>query len=321
MNAPVLVIGGAGYIGSHLCKSLAHQGYTPIVYDSLRTGHKEFVRFGPLLVGDLLDTPYLESVLKEYHPSAVFHLAADSHARETSQKALTYYQNNLGGTLSLLQALSKHPVPYLLFSSSAAVYGESSTSPIPESSPLIPLSYYGRTKLACEFAIHDFCQGQNIQYAFLRYFNAAGADPEGEIGERHTPETHLIPLLIQVLKKELSHFTLFGKPHKTEDTTAIRDFIHVTDLAIGHLQALEWLQAHSGHLTLNLGSGQGYSILQIISALERKVGSSIPLLRTHEVEEPSCLVADITNARTLLGFTPEHSSLDSILDTALRWHL
>src|SRR3990167_383678 len=223
MSPYVLVVGGAGYIGSHLCKALAKNGYLPVVYDSLKTGHRSFVRFGPFVQGDLLDKALLVRTLKKYSPIAVFHLASDSNTREPASKAFSYYQNNLVGTFSLLEALLQHQVPYFIFSSSASIYGKGLANQIPETAKLDPINVYGRTKLSAEFMIKDFCEGQNMHYAYLRYFNAAGADLDGELGESHDPETHLIPLLIQVLQGKKEFFSILGKPHKTKDGTARRD--------------------------------------------------------------------------------------------------
>ena len=319
MSKNVLVTGGAGYIGSHLCKALALKGYTPITYDSLQTGHLSAVRFGPFVKGDILDAPLLLSTLKTYKPEAIFHLASYSNTRESVAKAALYYKNNLIGTHTLLEALLSCPVPYFIFSSSASVYGQASDTPLLESSPLIPSSPYGRTKLSSELMIADFCKSQHMNYANLRYFNAAGADKEGEIGESHYPETHLIPLLIESLKGEHT-FQLFGANHNTHDGTAKRDFVHVSDLAEGHIQALEFLKTHKENLTLNLGSGKAHSILEVITDLQVRTEKKVPIYKNTSLEEPSCLVADITLAKNLINWNPLHSSLGNIIETALRWH-
>lgn len=320
MKAAILITGGAGYIGSHLCKALAKDGYTPIVYDSFKTGHRSFVRWGPYVEGDMLDVAKLSSTIREFSPLAIFHLAADSHVRSSLTNPLLYYKNNLGGVLSLLEALTIAPVPYLVFSSSAAVYGAGSCALIKEDAPLKPINPYGQTKLMAEQMIADFCATKEIRYANLRYFNAAGADLEKEIGESHSPESHVIPLLIEVLQRKRECFVLFGKHHPTRDGTACRDFIHVTDLAEGHLAALRWMQVTQENITLNLGSGKGYTILEIIEALERKVSKKIKVVESIPLEEPATLIADSSLAQDLLQWTPVHSSLDQILETALRWH-
>ncbi len=321
MEQCVLVTGGAGYIGSHLCKTLALHGYTPIVYDSFKTGHRSFVLWGPSIEGDVLDTSLLTATLKQFNPCAVFHLAADSHVRASILDPLVYYKNNLGGTLSLLQAMSFYPIPHLIFSSSASVYGNGDLQPLLETAPLNPTHPYGRTKLVAEQMIADFCKTKKIHYAILRYFNAAGADLEGKIGEMHNPETHLIPLLIQVLQGKKEAFQLFGKKHPTHDGTAKRDFVHVSDLAEGHVAALQWLQKFEGNLTLNFGSGKGHTILDVASLLEAKTNRKIPIIESHSLDEPTSLIAEITLAKEFLSWSPKLSSLDNILETALRWHL
>jgi UDP-arabinose 4-epimerase len=319
MSPYVLVTGGAGYIGSHLCKALANSGYIPIVYDSLVTGHKSAVKWGPFIKGDILNEPLLIQTLKRFSPLAVFHLAGYSDARESMQNPLSYYENNVIGTCSLLRALLKHPVPYFIFSSSAAVYGEGGSPLLKEDSRALPITPYGRTKLAIEKMIGDFSKENKVLYANLRYFNAAGADLEGETGEAHDPETHLIPLLIQVLQKKKGHFSLLKDSHATKDGTAVRDFIHVEDLAAGHIQALDYLIKYKKSITLNLGSEKGHSILEIISSLQKKTNKTIPIAKSIAVDEPSSLIADASLAKELIGFSPQHS-LDTILETALRWH-
>jgi len=313
----VLVTGGAGYIGSHLCKALYEQGYTPIVYDSLKTGHANFVKWGPLIVGDILDEECFLSACTTYTPFAIFHLAADSYTRESPHKASSYYETNVQGTLSILNVLKQIPPAYLIFASSAAVYGSVYDHPIQETRPTLPTSLYGRTKLSCEHAIQDLCP---CPYAILRYFNVAGADSDSMIGERHLPETHLIPLLIHVWQKKIPYLSLLGIPHATHDTTAIRDFIHVTDLAKAHLLVLQYLLKHHHSLIMNLGSGIGHTLLEVLHALEAKVKTPISYQRTQTVQEPAVLIGDISKAKQLLSFTPNYS-LDDILETALHWHI
>lgn len=317
----VLVIGGAGYIGSHICKALAYNGYTPIVYDAFTTGHRCFVRFGPHVEGNLLNLAELTKALHTYTPLAVIHLAAYSNIRQSLLEKELYYQNNLQGTKTLLEALKAHPVPHLLFSSSASVYGMGSNMPIKEDAPTSASNPYAETKLFSEKLIEDFCAKHPTFYGNLRYFNVAGADPEKEIGEAHTPETHLIPLLIQVVKKERSFFPLLSSSHPTIDGTAQRDFVHVSDLAKAHIDVLEWMQTYKQNITLNLGSGKGHTLLEIIKRLENKVGSRIAIEPKTPIEEPPSLVADITKASSLLGWNPTHSDLDTILETALSWHV
>jgi UDP-glucose-4-epimerase GalE len=314
-----LVIGGAGYIGSHLCKALAYEGYSPITYDSLETGHRSCIRWGPFIQGNILNKPLLSSTLKQFAPSAVFHLAAYSNARSTQNRA--YFRNNVLGTQTVLEAMQQSHICPFIFSSSAAVYGQGSNLQMEENCPALPLSVYGKTKLACEGLVADFCQNMDVPYAILRYFNVAGADPDREIGENHDPETHLIPSLIKILSKPSEHFTLFSHNHPTHDGTAKRDFIHVCDLARAHIDLLKWLHEHKKKIILNLGSGIGHTILDVISSLEAITQKKIPIQIAEQVLEPSCLVADIAKAKKLLDWEPKCSDLTSIIHSALNWHL
>ncbi len=320
MKGNVLVIGGAGYIGSHVCKALATHDYTPITYDSLVIGRLQSVKWGPFIKGDILDKNLLVSTLKAFMPIAVFHLASYSNTRQSIFEADSYYRNNLLGTATILEALTEYPPAYFLFSSSASVYGQGALTPIKEDALLHPTNPYGHTKLLSEYMVEGFCKQNNIHYANLRYFNVAGADPDKEIGEIHDPETHLIPLLIQVLKKEKACFPLLNTKHPTPDGTAERDFIHVSDLAKAHIHALEWLYKYKKNITLNLGSGSGYTILEIIKKLENITGQKIPISLQPPIEEPPSLIADTTKAKDLLNWIPS-SNLDMILETALNWHL
>ncbi len=322
MGKNVLVTGGAGYIGSHLCKALALEGYTPITYDSLETGNLSSILFGPFVQGNVLDLPLLLSTLKTFQPIAVFHLASYTNARAPIEESQNYYRNNLIGTATLLEALKISPCPYLLFSSSASIYGNNSNDSlkIKENSPLEGTSPYARTKLSSEKLIADFCKQNKTYYANLRYFNVAGADLDNEIGELHTPETHLIPLLIQVLQGKKKEFFLFANQHNTHDGTAKRDFIHVADLAQGHIDALHFLEKNKTSITLNLGSETGHTILDIITKLQEKTAKKIQIIKAHQIEEPASLIADTTLAKNLINWNPRNSSLDTILDTALRWH-
>jgi UDP-arabinose 4-epimerase len=316
----VMVIGGAGYIGSHVCKTLAQAGYYPITYDSLQTGHRWAVKWGPLIEDDILDLAALQRAFSQYNPMAVFHLASLINARESTGQPGLYFRNNMIGTLHVLEAMQTSKVPYLIFSSSASVYGQPKYWPIDEEHPLVPLHPYGKSKLACEFMIEDFCKAHSMHYTALRYFNAAGADPDGEIGEAHLPETHLIPLIIEVIQGKRDSFQLFGNQHPTPDGTAIRDYIHVTDLALAHLKAYEWMQKHNQSLTVNLGSGQGYSNLEIIKHFESMISRSVPVILSSQTLEPARLIANWTKAKQLLNWEPAHSDLAHLLSTAWKWH-
>lgn len=321
MNKTVLVTGGAGYIGSHLCKALAAAGYEPVTYDSLELGHKAFVRFGPLVQGNILDKSLLISTIKQFQPVSVFHLAAYTNARCLQEEIPSYYENNFIGTQTVLEALQECPPSSFIFSSSASVYGFGGKDPISESSPTKPLSHYGKTKLACENLISTSCEKLGIAHGILRYFNVAGADRSGEIGENHNPETHLIPFLIQVLQQEKEHFPLLVDDHPTHDGSAKRDFIHVSDLAQAHVDTLQWLEKHKKPLTLNLGSGLGHTILDVVAHLEKIMQKKIKVQKASPIQEPACLVADISRAKSLLGWEPKHSDLSTILTSALNWHL
>jgi len=321
MTNRVLVTGGAGYIGSHICKALALAGYTPVTYDSLEIGNRSAVKWGPLVEGNILDKSLLSETIKMFRPIAVFHLASYSNMRESLSQKDLYYKNNLVGTASVLECLTSAPPRCFLFSSSASVYGAGSNSPLKENSPVVPGHPYGHTKLLSEYMIEGFCKQRGIHYGNLRYFNAAGADPDGEIGEAHDPETHLIPLLIQVLKNEKAEFSLLNRSHKTADGTAERDFIHVSDLAEGHILAFRFMESEKKNLTINLGSGKGHTILEIVKRLEELSGKKIRVVSGQPTDEPGSLIADITSGSSLIGWNPKHSTLDTILQTALHWHL
>ncbi len=320
MADTVLVIGGAGYIGSHLCKALAQAGYNPITYDSLETGNLSSVRYGPFIKGNVLDLQLLISTLKTLQPTAIFHLASYTNARASKEESQSYFTNNLLGTSTLLEAINKSPVPYLLFSSSASIYKNNPNASLKETDPLEPTSPYAQTKFSSERLIEAFCKTHPTQYANLRYFNVAGADLEKEIGELHTPETHLIPLLIQVSQGKKKEFVLFDTQHPTHDKTAQRDFIHVCDIAKGHIDALNFLKKHKTNLTINLGSGTGHTILDVLTKLQEKTGKKIQIVKAPPIQEPASLIANIELAKKLINWAPKHSSLDTILETALRWH-
>jgi len=315
----VLITGGAGYIGSHTCKLLANSGYTPITYDDLSTGHKDFVKWGDLVVGDLNDTDKLTRTLNTYNPIAVIHFAASAYVGESIENPFKYYKNNVGGTISLLDAMRKAGVKHLVFSSTCATYGLTEGWGIKENTPQNPINPYGRSKLMVEEILRDLSFRGEMNYVALRYFNAAGADGNAEIGEMHKPETHLIPLAIQsafggpVLK-------IFGTSFLTQDGTAIRDFIHVEDLALGHLRALEYLLSGGISDQVNLGTGNGTSVFEIITAL-KGIGVNVLYENVPKREgDPSHLVADTTKARDLFGWSAKYTDIRDTLLTALKWH-
>ncbi len=306
----ILVVGGAGYIGSHTCKALKENGFNPVVYDNLSNGHAWAVQYGPLVVGDILDDGLLDQTIKNYQPQAVFHFASLIDARASMHDPSGYYQNNVVGSLRLLQAMTRNNLKRLVFSSTAAVYGQPIRDKLDENHPCAPVNVYGHTKWMTEQMIRDF----GMETVILRYFNAAGADLEGKLGEAHTPETHLIPNALKTALGKQSYLKMMG------DGTAIRDFIHVTDLARAHVQALEWLLSGKGSMTFNLGTGKGHSVQEIVTMVEKLTKNTIKKEwgATHPAD-PFALVADSTRAGELLRWKPQHSDLETIITTALGW--
>ncbi len=321
MTKTVLVVGGAGYIGSHVCKALKAEGLLPVVFDNLSHGHRWAVRYGPLFYGNLEVKKDLDLAFSQYQPTAVIHLASYIHVRESVENPYKYYQNNISGTLALLDAMARHQVDRLVFSSTAAVYGEPKYLPIDEQHLKMPMNPYGKSKWVVEQLLEDFYRAHGIHFMTLRYFNAAGADLEGEIGEAHSPETHLLPLAIQTALKARSFLTIYGTDHPTMDGTAIRDYVHVIDLADAHVRALHWLEKKEPPLSLNLGAERGYSIKEIISALETRTGSPVPVkIAPRSLADPPTLIADATLAKKILGWTARHSSLETLIESAWNWH-
>ncbi|MEQ1497485.1 MAG: UDP-glucose 4-epimerase GalE [Novosphingobium sp.] len=313
----VLVTGGAGFIGSHACKALAAANYLAVSYDNLSTGHIEAVKWGPLHRGDVLDTDRLTAVLRESQAQAVMHFAASAYVGESVSDPQKYYRNNVVGMSSLLDAMSATRLKTLVFSSSCATYGEPVHSPIDEDTPQRPINPYGRTKLICEEMVRDTAYAHGLCYAILRYFNAAGADPEGELIEHHKPETHLIPSVLMAALGLRDEIQVFGDTFPTPDGTCIRDYIHVTDLAHGHVLALTHLLRTGDSLTLNLGTGQGSSVRDVIRACEACVDRPIPQrMVAARAGDPPLLVADANRAQTALGFIPTHSDLPMIVKDA-----
>jgi UDP-arabinose 4-epimerase len=320
-DAIVLVTGGAGYIGAHTCKLLAERGLTPVCFDNLVYGHRDAVRWGPLEEGDVTDGARLAEVLRKYRPGAVIHFAAFTYVGESVENPGKYYRNNVGGTLNLLEAMRDRQVRRIVFSSTCATYGEPQHIPLTEDHPQNPINPYGATKLMVERMLDDFEAAYGFKSAALRYFNAAGADPETEIGEDHDPETHLIPIVLDVALGRRNEVAVFGDDYDTPDGTCIRDYIHVTDLADAHLKALDHLENEQASLRLNLGNGQGYSVKEVIEAAERVTGRAIRArMAERRAGDPPRLVGDATRARKTLGWTPEYASLETILEHAWAWH-
>ena len=294
----VLVAGGAGYIGSHACEALAQAGYEPVAYDNLSFGHREMVRFGPLEEGDIRDRERLVEVMRRHRPVAVMHFAALIAVGESVQDPAIYYDNNVRGALNLLDAMRQCGVDKLVFSSTAAVYGLPETQPITEQAAQAPINPYGRTKLMIEQALADYGSAYGLRSVSLRYFNACGAHPSGEIGEMHEPETHLIPRALMALLGQIEALDVMGQDYPTPDGTALRDYIHVCDLADAHVAALRYLERGGETAAMNLGTGRGFSVREILQAAERVVGRSVPArFAPRRAGDPPMLIADPGLAR------------------------
>lgn len=316
-----LVTGGAGYVGSHCCKALAAAGYTPVVADNLYRGHADCVKWGPLHVGDVRDGAFLDELFAEYRPQAVFHFAGLTYVAESVEQPGLYYDNNTAGTLSLLEAMRRGGCSNMIFSSTAAVYGDPEYTPIDEKHRKQPINPYGHSKLFVENILSDYERAHGISYAALRYFNAAGADTGGEIGERHSPETHLIPLIIDAALGRRDSIKIFGTDYPTDNGTAVRDYIHVSDLASAHIMAMEGIAGGGASLRLNLGTGRGSSVLQVIESVRRISGRNFQTAdEPRRAGDPPFLVADPSQARSVLGWECRHRELDEIVETAWSWH-
>ncbi|WP_370878606.1 UDP-glucose 4-epimerase GalE [Pararhizobium capsulatum] len=317
MQRRVLVAGGAGYIGSHTAKLLHARGIEPVVYDNLVTGHRCSVRWGPFVHGDILDIGHLSKTLAEYRPDAVVHFAASAYVGESVEEPAKYYRNNVAGTLSLLDACRHADIGKVIFSSSCATYGVPEVLPISEATPQQPINPYGRTKLIAEQILQDYAAAYQLRYVALRYFNACGADPDGELGEWHEPETHLIPRALLAASGKISHLSVYGDDYETEDGTCIRDYIHVTDLARAHVLALDHLVRGGRNLSVNLGTGTGSSIGEIIRTIGRLTEREVPVeMHPKRAGDPPVLFADPAFALESLGFSPVYSDLDTIIRTA-----
>lgn len=317
----ILVCGGAGYIGAHMAKALAQAGFDVTVFDNLSTGHREAVRWGDLVEGDLLDPLALERLFAARRIDAVMHFCALSQVGASVSDPYDYYRNNVTGTLNLLEAMRRAGVGRLVFSSTAAVYGLPTTERLDESHPKVPINPYGASKLMVERILEDAAHAYGLRSVALRYFNAAGADPGGEIGESHSPETHLIPNVLRCALGTGAPLNIYGDDYDTPDGTCVRDYVHVNDLAAAHLLAIRHLDEHAGAHCFNLGSGCGYSVLEIIEAARRTAGVTIPFtVAPRRGGDPSVLVADASRAVDVLGWHPLHTDVSSIIETAWRWH-
>lgn len=313
----ILVVGGAGFIGSHTAKLLHRQGFEPIVYDNLSTGHLSSVRWGPFIRGDILDAQRLADAIESHEPAAIIHFAASAYVGESVENPAKYYTNNVNGTLSLLEACRRTGADKLIFSSSCAIYGIPDHLPIRECETQRPINPYGRTKLIAEHILADYSAAYGLHYVALRYFNASGADPERELGEWHDPETHLIPRALLATRGSIDTLEVYGDDYGTPDGTCIRDYIHVMDLARAHVLAVEYLMAGGGDLAVNLGTGRGTSIKEIVDAIGRVCGRPVPVvMRPRRPGDPPALYAASDLAAAKLGFRALHSDIETIIRTA-----
>jgi UDP-glucose 4-epimerase len=317
----ILVVGGAGYIGSHMVKDLVRADKNVVVLDNLARGHRDLVPGGVFVEGDLGDSALLDRVFSEYKIDAVMHFAAYSLVGESVEKPLAYYRNNISRTIELLEAMIRHAVRRFIFSSTAAVYGEPENVPITEEHPCRPTNPYGESKLAVEQLLADCARAGDLQYVSLRYFNAAGADVSGDLGERHGPETHLIPLVLQAALGEREGIQIFGTDYPTSDGTCLRDYVHVSDLTRAHLLALQRLTSGGNNAIYNLGNSKGYSVREVIETARRVTGHSIPTVASgRRAGDPAVLVADSGKIRGELGWKPRYEDLQTIIETAWVWH-
>jgi UDP-glucose 4-epimerase len=317
----VLVTGGAGYIGSHAVAALVERGEDIVVVDNLQQGHREAVLGGKLYVGDLRDGEFMDSVFTENEIDAVIHFAANSLVGESMKDPGKYYHNNVFGTLCLLEKMNQYGVNRIVFSSTAATYGEPENVPIHEQDRTLPTNTYGETKLAMEHMMRWFDVAHGTKYIALRYFNAAGAHASGAIGEDHDPETHLVPIVLQTALGQRPHISVFGDDYDTEDGTCVRDYIHVSDLADAHVLAVDRLRSGSDSAVYNLGNGQGFSVKQVIDIARQVTGKDIPaVIEARRSGDPAVLVASSDKARRELGWQPSRDKLEDIIRSAWEWH-
>ncbi|MBF0383885.1 MAG: UDP-glucose 4-epimerase GalE [Magnetococcales bacterium] len=316
----VLVVGGAGYIGSHICKNLAANGWKPVVYDNLSRGDRRFVLWGPLVEGDIRDRGKLQETILKYRPVATIHLAAFAYVGESNEDPRIYYNNNVVGSLTLIDALSANGNLPMVFSSSCTVYGNQSNLPLTESHPVAPINPYGNSKLTVENILADYRRAYGFPSTTLRYFNAVGADPDMETGESHNPEPHLIPIILEVAYGDKPHLTVFGNDYPTPDGSCVRDYIHVSDIARAHVLVLEELLKDNAKPLYNLGTGVGYSVLEIVRAVEKVAKVQVPVeFAPRRAGDPATLYADASLIQDHLGWKPEYMELEYIIDTAWRW--
>jgi UDP-glucose 4-epimerase len=315
----ILVTGGAGYIGSHMLPALRRQGYRPLVLDNLIEGHRAAAGDAELAIGSLADFGALRALIRANRPLAIFHFAAACSVAESVADPLKYYETNLVGTYNLLRAALESGVPRLIFSSTAAVYGEPESVPITEDHPTRPINPYGRTKLAAENMLRDYAEAYGVQYVSFRYFNAAGADPVAGLGEDHRPESHLIPLALRAIEEADAELQVFGNDYPTTDGTCVRDFVHVRDIVSAHLLGLEYLLDGGANTVFNLGSETGHTVMQVLERVEKVTGHEVPhVIAPRRAGDPASLVASSLKAREVLGWNAEHD-LDSMIASAWDW--
>lgn len=317
----ILIVGGAGYIGSHTNKIMSQRGYENVVFDNLVYGHREAVKWGKFVFGDLCNKDQIRSCLEENRIDAVMHFSAFAYVGESVIKPALYYQNNVVNTINLLDVMRQYDVRYFIFSSSCATYGMPKQVPITEEHPQQPINPYGRTKFMIERILEDYDHAYGIKHISLRYFNAAGADPEGEIGERHEPETHLIPLTIFAALGKRDSISIYGTDYPTDDGTCVRDYIHVNDLADAHIKALEYLRDSGQSAVFNLGNDNGYSVREIIDRVKMVSQRNFNVVeQERRPGDPPVLVSSSDRAANILGWTPKFADIDSIIATAWNWH-
>ncbi|WP_456401530.1 UDP-glucose 4-epimerase GalE [Persephonella sp.] len=318
----ILVTGGAGYIGSHIVKALGEKNYDVLVIDNLSKGHEKAVIFGKLIVIDLNNKQKLKEIFNQFKPDAVMHFAASIEVGESVVDPMKYYQNNTVNTLNLIKTMVEYKIDKFIFSSTAAIYGNPTKIPITENHPIRPINPYGKSKAFIEEVLEDLDKSYGLKYISLRYFNAAGADPEGRIGESHNPETHLIPLILKTAKGERKSIKIFGTDYPTPDGTCIRDYIHVDDLANAHLLALEYLLNNGKSEVFNCGYGHGYSIREVIDTAKKVTGKNFNVEEADRRKgDPAVLVADNTKLKKKLGWSPKFDDLEFIIKTAWNWEL
>lgn len=316
----ILITGGAGYIGSHVVAALGEKGFDVLVYDNLSTGYLDALLYGRLVVGDLNDRTLLEHTIKEFKPDAVMHFAAFIQVGESVQEPLKYYRNNSGNAVNLLEAMTKHGVRNFIFSSTAAVYGNPVNVPITEDEAVSPINPYGHSKSFIETVLRDVSLAKDFRYVSLRYFNAAGAEPRARIGERHNPETHLIPLILKTAKGERQSIGINGTDYATPDGTCIRDYVHIMDLADAHILALNYLMDNGASDVFNCGYGHGYSVREVIQAARTVTGKDFTVVDSARREgDPPVLVADSSKIKKRLNWTPRNDDLVSIIKSAWEW--